>query len=96
MLIDGDDGLIGTQTLKLLNHFYQTKDAWFVYGNYIHTDNQAIGVSKKIPDLVLQKRTYRYQDYVWDWITSHPKTFYNKLFQIMSKSNLMDRDEQGN
>jgi hypothetical protein len=35
MILDGDDGLVGTQTLKLFNHFYQTTDSWFVYANFI-------------------------------------------------------------
>ena len=35
ILIDGDDGLVGTQVFKLFNHFYQTTDSWFIYSNYI-------------------------------------------------------------
>lgn len=46
MIIDGDDGLVGTQTLKLFNHFYQTENVWFAYGNYMKTiSNEDIGVS---------------------------------------------------
>ena len=39
MIIDGDDGIVGTQTLKLYNHIYQTTDSWVAYGNLMHTVN---------------------------------------------------------
>jgi glycosyltransferase involved in cell wall biosynthesis len=75
LILDGDDGLVGTQTLKLFNHFYQTKDKWLVYGNYIFTIGlPLIGCSNYIPKEILQNGSYRDQT---AWSTSHPKSFYN-------------------
>ena len=38
-LIDGDDAYAGVFTFKVFNHFYQTRNAWFIYANYLHTVN---------------------------------------------------------
>lgn len=35
MDVDGDDALIGKQTLKLFNAFYRNPEAWYVYTNFI-------------------------------------------------------------
>lgn len=35
MDVDGDDALIGKQTLKLFNVFYSNPEAWYVYSNFI-------------------------------------------------------------
>lgn len=35
VIVDGDDELIGTQTFKLFNSIYQSKDLWVVYSNFL-------------------------------------------------------------
>ena len=47
--LDGDDGLAGTQVLKLYNNFYHTTGGYVVYGNYLGcTFGEQIGASDYI------------------------------------------------
>lgn len=89
LILDGDDGLVGTQTFKVLNHFYQTKDKWFVYANYVSTIGlQLVGGSNDLPLKTIENNNYREQAKTL-WATSHPKTFYNALLKSINPSNFM-------
>lgn len=37
VVLDGDDSLIGRQTLNILNSVYENNNTWFVYSRYIMT-----------------------------------------------------------
>lgn len=87
MAPDGDDGLIGKQVLKLYNYFFQKNDIWVAWGNYILSTSGYIGTSHAMLIRTQRSALYRQER---AWYTSHPKAFYNKLWNLVKKSDLID------
>lgn len=79
--MDGNDALVGTQVFRMLNSVYQSQDVWYVYTNYMDVEFGTVGVSRKIPEHVAQKNTYRQYVTADVWITSHLRTFYTELLR---------------
>jgi len=48
LIVDGDDSLLGRQSIKVLNYFFQKTGAWFVYSNFIDALG-SLGYSRPIP-----------------------------------------------
>jgi glycosyltransferase involved in cell wall biosynthesis len=48
MVVDGDDELLGRQTLKVFNAAFQREGAWFVYSNFLGSNGE-IGYSRPLP-----------------------------------------------
>ena len=88
-MVDGDDGLVGTQVFKLFNHIYQQNDVWFVYGNYIKSFLGIAGSSRKIDPNIVDSGTARKQADISSLPVSHLKTFYNELFLKIPDKDLM-------
>lgn len=74
--LDGDDALL-PDALEVINNAYQDKNTWMTYGQYREVPNGKHGHCKKVPDVVKRQHAYRY----YDWVTSHPRTFYAGLFK---------------
>ena len=78
VVLDGDDGISGTQTFQMLNAVYQSRDVWFVYTNCIVIRDGSMGYSRALPLKVVEDNNYR--DLATNfWITSHMRTFYTQL-----------------
>ena len=58
ILLDGDDSLVGTQVLSLLNAVYQKEKLALVYSQFLMVNaNQqvVVGFSAPIPQILLDK-----------------------------------------
>ncbi len=82
LIVDGDDYLIGTQVLKLLNFQYQTKKLLAAYTNYLRINEPyyvKVGTSTPYPQSVIDKRTFRKNFSIFR--ASHLRSFYVDLFR---------------
>ena len=85
ILLDGDDALVGTQVLSLLNAVYQKEKLALVYSQFLIVDanrQSAIGFSHPIPQNILSTGSYRSMK---RFISSHLKTMYVDLFRQIKK-----------
>jgi hypothetical protein len=80
-MIDGDDSLIGTNVLSLLNAVYQSEKPAVIWTNFlcIFTNSQAsIGFSRDYTDAQKSSSSFRR---LKGFITSHLKTFFVDIFR---------------
>jgi glycosyltransferase involved in cell wall biosynthesis len=75
--LDGDDRFAHNNVLSCINEIYQDDNVWMTYGQYKEWPSGKKGVCRKIPDIIREYNAYRY----FDWVTSHPRTFYAGLFK---------------
>ncbi len=85
MVVDGDDELIGRQVLKLFNSAFQKNGSWFVYSNFLTTNNY-VGFSRMIPPSVFTDNCFR----KYPFVTSHLRAFYTQLFRNIREEDLRD------
>ncbi len=82
---DGDDWFETLDALSIINMRYQDPEVWMTYGQFkIHPDNK-IGFCRALPSIVIQKNIFR----EYQWITSHPRTFYAGLFKQIQYEDLL-------
>lgn len=79
VIVDGDDSLMGTQTLQVLNSVYSEDKVWYAYSKYT---NNYVDQGRMVNGWVSQKlnlpiNQYRTRDLVW--MTSHLRTFRQQL-----------------
>jgi glycosyltransferase involved in cell wall biosynthesis len=82
--LDGDDQFAHEHVLERINEAYQDENIWMTYGQYKEWPNKAwpggkMGICRQIPPAIHHHRAYRY----FDWVTSHPRTFYAGLFKAV-------------
>lgn len=87
--LDGDDWLAHENVLSTVNEAYTDPDVWMTYGSYEAWPKHFGCCCKPIPDDVVQKNDYR----VWQWTTSHLKSFYAWLFKRIKREDLMYEGE---
>ena len=90
--IDGDDWLIGSQVLKVVNAVYQNDSSlWAAYFNSIFwEEGQPKPASEGgIPQAVLEKGNYRTEEI---WKTGHLRTFLRKLYMKIDGRDFMDEE----
>lgn len=82
--LDGDDKLANINALARINQEYQNSQTWMTYGQFMYGDG-IIGFCKQVPKEVIENNTYRR----YEWVTSHPRTFYAWLFKKIKKDDLL-------
>ncbi|MGA9530562.1 MAG: glycosyltransferase family A protein [Candidatus Babeliales bacterium] len=86
VIVDGDDWLAHDQVLAYLNRLYSGGDIWMTYGQFWYWKKERRGISRPIPDEVLENGTIRFYPL---WILSHLRTFYAGLFKLISLDDLL-------
>jgi len=87
VILDGDDALM-PNALSVINAAYQDDQVWMTYGQYREDPTGKAGHCKNIPYVVKINQAYRY----YDWVTSHPRTFYAGLFKQIPLGYLLYED----
>ena len=83
--VDGDDWLKHKRVLERVAKEYRNPYVWMTYGNYITEPASWGSCCDKIPSKVAKKNTFR----SYKWVSTHLRTFYAKLFQLIKKEDLM-------
>ena len=83
--VDGDDRLSDNQVLDKLATIYQDEKIWVTYGNYKTEPEYFPSHCDSFPKKVLKKHTFRN----YKWLSSHLRTFYAKIFQMIKKKDLL-------
>jgi glycosyltransferase involved in cell wall biosynthesis len=82
--LDGDDWFKDEYVLAKIDEVYKDPNVWLTYGQYeVYPDN-ALGICHAIPDQIIKYKAYRQ----YEWVTSHPRTFYAWLFKKVKKEDL--------
>lgn len=84
-ILDGDDWLAHENVLQTISQIYQNEEIWLTYGQFLYNQKNKKGFCKPIPPEVIADNTIR--DITWR--TSHPRTFYAGLFQLIKLEDLM-------
>jgi len=82
---DGDDFFASPQVLSRVAKEYQDKNVWMTYGDFRTTRTTWGSCCAEIPTDVALSNSFR----THDWVASHLRTFYAKLFQKIKKKDLM-------
>lgn len=77
MIADGDDSVIGRQTLNVINALYQDPNRWYVYTSYVEFKNGKLVPGQASLDFEGTTDEYRYNLDVWT--TSHIRSWRKKL-----------------
>lgn len=77
LTLDGDDWLANDNVLNYLNGIYSDENIWMTYGQYRNYPDGQLGVSKPIPQNIINNNSFRQ----YDWCSSHLRTFYAWLFK---------------
>ena len=83
--LDGDDQLLDSKVLEYLASVYTNPNVWVTYGSFVSSDRRYKNICRPFPEQVMQKRSFR----SYEWVSSHLKTFYAKLFQNIRKEDLL-------
>lgn len=89
LTLDGDDWLSSENVLNTLNSYYSKEDIWMTYGQYKNYPDNGMGISRQIPDNIIQTKSYRKHG----WCSSHLRTFYAWLFKKIKLEDLKYQDE---
>jgi glycosyltransferase involved in cell wall biosynthesis len=85
VLYDGDDFFYTPQALERIAREYRKPSTWFTYGQYINYPANTIGNCRSFPAKIQKGNDYR----SYDWIASHPRTFYAWLFKRIKLQDLL-------
>lgn len=88
VFLDGDDWFAHDEVLLWLNRAYENKDTWMTYGSYVCYPSYRRGESKKIPQKIHKKASYRNFSKKKFFI-SHLKSAYTGLLKKIRKEDLM-------
>lgn len=86
VLVDGDDWLAHPNVLDTLNKAYKENNIWITYGQHKIYPTGKLGCSRKIPDRIIKKNSFR----KYKWCSSHLRSFYAWLFKKIKKEDLLD------
>lgn len=87
VILDGDDWLASSSSLKALNSAYRSKKCWMTYGSYIEHPNKRRGdFCKPTPISVIEENAFRSVP----WVFSHLKTFKYGLWKKIDKKDFID------
>ena len=84
VVLDGDDWFAHNNVLNIINQTYQDENVWLTYGQFLYLEKNKKGFCRPIPADVLANGTIR----DISWRTSHPRTFYAGLFQLIQLEDL--------
>lgn len=88
VIVDGDDWLAHNQVLTYLNQIYQDTNIWLTYGQFQWFPANIKGFSHQLPNWIFEQNAIR--DY--QWTTTHLRTFYAGLYQLIDKKDLLYED----
>jgi glycosyltransferase involved in cell wall biosynthesis len=88
VICDGDDWLANDSVLEKLAAIYSDGSIWMTYGNYRIWPNNGDSCCAVIPDNVREEKLFR----SYNWVSSHLRTFYAKLFQQIKKEDFIGID----
>jgi glycosyltransferase involved in cell wall biosynthesis len=98
ILLDGDDWLAHENVLNELNEIYIKNDILVTYGShYIYNNDQiqkemikqgSLHGTRQFPSDIISKTSYR----TYDWISTHLRTGYAKLFKSIKVHDLISSD----
>jgi len=83
--VDGDDRLMHPNVLNRLAAVYSDKNIWMTYGSFETFPNPGGDINRPIPPEIIKKHTFRQ----YAWVTSHLRTYYAKLFQLIRREDLL-------
>lgn len=87
VVVDGDDSLIGSQALKVINSAYLSADYMYVYTRFfiVYYSNKELKNGRYAEATSSQKFYGKTDDYRYRnlWITSHTRTFKKKLMDAV-------------
>jgi glycosyltransferase involved in cell wall biosynthesis len=83
-ILDGDDWLAHENAFHVINEIYQDENVWLTYGQFFYLHKNKKGFCKPIPEDILANGSIR----EISWRTSHPRTFYAGLFQLIQVEDL--------
>lgn len=86
VILDGDDWFAHDEVLNRLNDLYANEDVWVTYGQFWYWKKNKKGFCKPLPLSVLENGTIRSHK---PFITSHVRTFYAGLYQLLQKNDLL-------
>ena len=87
--VDGDDWLAHDKVLARLEQEYADPNVWMTHGSYLswpaYTRDPWI---HPLPQSVIDNHAYRR----YQWVTTHLRTFYARLFKLIKKEDLLYQD----
>ena len=89
--LDGDDWLASPKSLETVNDCYSQTNCLITYGSYKDFPSGYRGkFSKPMNNQIIEEKTFR----DIPWITSHLRTFKNKLWKKIKIEDLLDKDQE--
>jgi glycosyltransferase involved in cell wall biosynthesis len=85
LILDGDDRFAHHDVLTMLNTVYQDPAVWMTYGQFQEYPSGKVGFCAPIPSSIINAHAYR----LYDWVSSHLKTFYAGLFKQIPQDYFM-------
>jgi glycosyltransferase involved in cell wall biosynthesis len=85
--LDGDDWFATKRVLERIAQEYAEGKTWLTYGQYMCKPYTATSICKKLPEFVMKQRLFR----TYEWVSSHPRTFYAWLFKKIKQEDLMHK-----
>ena len=85
LILDGDDWLVHTDVLKILNDVYKSDDVWMTNGSYI------IEPTKEVVSPQINSSYWKGEIRKKSWEFSHLGTFRKKLFCKIKRKDLMNK-----
>jgi len=85
LILDGDDWFADHEVLTTLNTIYQDPAVWMTYGQFQEYPSGKLGFCAPIPSAIMNAHAYR----LYDWVTSHLKSFYAGLFKQIPRDYFM-------
>ena len=82
--VDGDDRFAHSKVLSVLAGAYADKKVWMTYGNFKSDPPGWPSNCRPISNKIAKKNCFRKKNFV----SSHLRTFYAKLFQLINKKDL--------
>lgn len=85
IIIDGDDWLAHEHVFERIMQAYENENVWLTYGQFWYLKKNKKGFCKPIPADIIAQNAIR----DISWRTSHPRTFYAGLFQLIRLEDLL-------
>lgn len=85
LTLDGDDWLATPNALARIAQTYADGTTWLTYGQFMHHPSEILGFCKPFPKEIIRQKQFR----SYNWVSSHPRTFYAWLFKKIKLKDLL-------
>lgn len=85
LTLDGDDWLATPTALARIVQAYEDGTTWLTYGQFMFYPHGILGFCRPFPQEITQNKLFR----LYDWVSSHPRTFYAWLFKKIAREDLL-------